>query len=117
MHDQLLEKFRAIKIHMKKYKKAINKGEKAKAVCLKKNKPIYSLHYILKERYPTFPDALRDMDDALTLLALFASFPSHESLKIRTKLYIKTNSSRENNPMPEVSSRVLSIFNPDSNIE
>ena len=86
MHDQLLEKFRAIKVHMKKYKKAINKGEKGKAQSLLRNKPSYSLHYILKERYPTFPDALRDLDDALTLLTLFASFPSHEALKIRTEI-------------------------------
>ncbi|MDR3735792.1 MAG: hypothetical protein P4L10_09670 [Acidobacteriaceae bacterium] len=84
LHDQLLEKFQSIKSHMRKYRKALRRNEKALAASIKKNKPTYSLHYIIKERYPTFPDALRDMDDALSLLVLFASFPSHESLKIRT---------------------------------
>ena len=82
MHDQLLDKFRAIKSHMKKFHRAMNRGDKGLAASLLRNKPTYSLHYILKERYPTFPDALRDMDDALTLLSLFSSFPSHETLKI-----------------------------------
>jgi pescadillo protein len=83
LHDQLLDKFRSIKIHMKKYRKALHRGEKSTAKRLIHSKPTYTLHYILKERYPTFPDALRDLDDALTLCTLFASFPAHETLKIR----------------------------------
>ena len=83
MHDELLDTFRSIKAQMRKYKRAVNRGEKHLAKSLKKNMPTYSLHYILKERYPTFPDALRDLDDALTLLTLFASFSTHEVHKIR----------------------------------
>lgn len=34
------------------------------------------LDHIVKERYPTFIDALRDLDDCLTLCFLFSTFPS-----------------------------------------
>lgn len=71
---------------MKKYKKAQFRGEKSKAADLKKNMPKYSLNHIIKERYPSFPDALRDLDDAISLLSLFASFPSHETLDIEPKM-------------------------------
>jgi len=38
--------------------------------------PTLTLDHIIKERYPTFIDALRDMDDALSLCFLFSTFPS-----------------------------------------
>jgi len=37
-----------------------------------KKTPKYSLATVIKDRYPTFIDALRDLDDALCLIALFA---------------------------------------------
>lgn len=38
--------------------------------------PQIKLDHIVKERYPTFIDAIKDLDDCLTLLFLFSTFPS-----------------------------------------
>jgi len=84
-HDTLLEKFRAIKAHMKKHKKFLGRRELANAELHMKKTPRYSLAPIIKDRYPTFVDALRDIDDALCLISLFAQLPQHETLEVNKK--------------------------------
>jgi len=46
--------------------------------------PKVKLDHIIKERYPTFIDALRDLDDALSMLFLFANLPSSEHIPAKT---------------------------------
>src|SRR6056300_1084159 len=74
-HDTLLDKFREIKAHLKKHKKLLGRREVKLAEKHMKKTPKYSLAPVIKDRYPTFVDALADLDDALCLVALFAQFP------------------------------------------
>lgn len=73
---------------MKKVKRAISRGERLRAANLKKRMPNYSLDHLVKERYPTFIDALGDLDDPLCLVSLFASFPTHKELKISNEVIL-----------------------------
>lgn len=67
---------------MKKVKRAMIRGNKLKAKKLLKNKPKYNLNHLVIERYPTFIDALRDLDDPLCLINLFSQFPTHKDLGV-----------------------------------
>jgi pescadillo protein len=48
------------------------------------------LDAVIKERYPTFIDALRDIDDALCLVALFSFLPSETEKGIASSLVENT---------------------------
>ena len=77
LHEPLLAKFRDQKALSKKIAKSLGRNEVQDAVRLEKNlTPKIKLDHIVRERYPTFIDALRDLDDALALLFLFANLPS-----------------------------------------
>ncbi|PVU91374.1 hypothetical protein BB560_006128, partial [Smittium megazygosporum] len=76
MHEPLLLKFREHKIYKRKLRHAIRKQEWTKAKSIRESRPTYSLDHLVIERYPTFQDALRDLDDAISMLSLFASLPS-----------------------------------------
>ncbi|OCH96498.1 hypothetical protein OBBRIDRAFT_765289 [Obba rivulosa] len=75
-HEPVLKKLREHKAFAKKLSRALGRGEWSVAKSLEENKPMYRLDHIIKERYPTFIDAVRDIDDALCMIFLFASLPS-----------------------------------------
>ncbi|XDG08570.1 hypothetical protein ABKA04_008185 [Annulohypoxylon sp. FPYF3050] len=84
LHEPLLQKFRDQKVLEKKISKALGRGDVGDASRLERNaarpektgKPRYTLDHVIRERYPTFVDALRDLDDCLSMLFLFANLPS-----------------------------------------
>lgn len=81
LHEPLLAKFREQKALSKKIARSLGRNEVQDAVRIQQQRmPKIKLDHIVRERYPTFVDALRDLDDALSLLFLFASLPSTDAV-------------------------------------
>ncbi|KAI0020730.1 Pescadillo N-terminus-domain-containing protein [Xylariomycetidae sp. FL0641] len=84
LHEPLLQKFREQKVLERKISRALGRGDVTDASRLEGNaarpdktgKPRYTLDHVIRERYPTFIDAIRDLDDCLSMLFLFANLPS-----------------------------------------
>ncbi|XP_067011888.2 pescadillo homolog [Anabrus simplex] len=76
MHEPMIWKIREFKIFERKVgrARALRDFEAMKRYL--NNHPTLKLDHIVKERYPTFIDAIRDLDDCLTLCFLFSTFPS-----------------------------------------
>ncbi|KFO66076.1 Pescadillo, partial [Corvus brachyrhynchos] len=84
LHEPIVNKFREYKVFVRKLRKAYGKSEWGTVERLKDNKPTYKLDHIVKERYPTFIDALRDLDDALSMCFLFSTFPRTGKCHVQT---------------------------------
>uniref|UniRef100_A0A3P9DAF5 Pescadillo homolog n=1 Tax=Maylandia zebra TaxID=106582 RepID=A0A3P9DAF5_9CICH len=84
LHEPIVGKFREYKIFVRKLKKAYGKTEWSAVERLRENKPTYKLDHIIKERYPTFIDALRDIDDALCMCFLFSTFARTGKCHVQT---------------------------------
>lgn len=83
LHEPLLVTLRETKSYAKKIARYTRKRDFAKVKSLEENlKPQYSLDHLIKERYPTFLDALRDLDDALSMLYLFAALPNTSNIAL-----------------------------------
>ncbi|KAJ2236557.1 mRNA-binding ribosome synthesis protein nop7 [Coemansia sp. RSA 1722] len=76
LSEPLMNKFREHKIFLRRLKNAIGKQDLTRAKSLEKNRPQYALDHLVIERYPTFVEALRDLDDALCMVFLFATMPA-----------------------------------------
>lgn len=85
-HEPLLDKFRDIRAYQKKIKKAEAKKNADLATLLRTREPTYKLDRLVRERFPKFVDALRDLDDCLTMVHLFAALPAVERAKIDVEL-------------------------------
>uniref|UniRef100_M3ZZU4 Pescadillo homolog n=1 Tax=Xiphophorus maculatus TaxID=8083 RepID=M3ZZU4_XIPMA len=84
LHEPIVSKFREYKIFVRKLRRAYGKTEWSAVERLKENKPAYKLDHIVKERYPTFIDALRDIDDALCMGFLFSTFARTGKCHVQT---------------------------------
>ncbi|XP_036382618.1 pescadillo [Megalops cyprinoides] len=84
LHEPIVGKFREYKVFVRKLRKAYGKAEWTSVQRLKENKPGYKLDHIVKERYPTFIDALRDIDDALSMCFLFSTFARTGKCHVQT---------------------------------
>ncbi|KAG7244030.1 hypothetical protein INR49_006191 [Caranx melampygus] len=84
LHEPIVGKFRDYKVFVRKLKRAYGKTEWSAVERLKENKPTYKLDHIIKERYPTFIDALRDIDDALCMCFLFSTFARTGKCHVQT---------------------------------
>ncbi|XP_034728678.1 pescadillo [Etheostoma cragini] len=84
LHEPIVGKFREYKVFVRKLKKAYGKTEWSSVERLKENKPVYKLDHIIKERYPSFIDALRDIDDALCMCFLFSTFARTGKCHVQT---------------------------------
>ncbi|KAJ3036294.1 mRNA-binding ribosome synthesis protein nop7 [Rhizophlyctis rosea] len=80
LHEPVLQKLREQKVFARRLTRAISKKEYALAKNLEEMKPEYTLDHIIKERYPSFIDALRDVDDALSMVFLFATLPTDDKI-------------------------------------
>ncbi|XP_060529066.1 pescadillo homolog [Cylas formicarius] len=76
LHEPIIWRLRDYKIFNKKVGRARALRDFEKLHKYLNNHPTLKLDHIVKERYPSFIDALRDLDDCLTLCFLFSTFPS-----------------------------------------
>lgn len=76
MHEPIIWKLRDYKIFNRKVGRAKAMRDFTSMKRYLDNHPTLKIDHIVKERYPTFIDALRDLDDCLTLCFLFSTFPS-----------------------------------------
>jgi len=77
-HEPLLNKFFELKTFMKKFKRLMGRSEYTLAAGFEERKPQYTLSHLVRERYPSFEDAVRDLDDAVSMLALFQSLSADQ---------------------------------------
>ncbi|KAI9205545.1 Pescadillo N-terminus-domain-containing protein [Polychytrium aggregatum] len=81
LHEPILYKLREQKTFAKKLTKLISKKEWSSVDRLREQKPNYTVNHLIKERYPSFVDAIRDLDDALSMVFLFSTLPAGDKVQ------------------------------------
>ena len=74
-NEPIINKFREFKTYVKRLKRARGRRDVKALGRLRANKPSYKVDHIVKERYPSYTDAIRDLDDCLSLIFLFSILP------------------------------------------
>jgi pescadillo protein len=76
--DPIVKKLFRFETYQKKMTKFAGRKDFAKGKHYKEfNKPEYSVAHCVKERYPSFIEAVRDLDDALCHVYLYSQLPAH----------------------------------------
>lgn len=81
-HEPILNKFFELKTFMKKFKRLMGRRQNNLAKKWEERKPKFTLHHLVRERYPGFDDAVADLDDAVSMIALFQSLPADKTREI-----------------------------------
>ena len=84
-HERLINTIREQNSHHKKVVKAQAKRRIDVLKRLALNVPKARLDHLIVERYPNFTDALRELDDPLCVVALFANLPADHKVGIAPK--------------------------------
>ncbi|KAI6194624.1 Pescadillo-like protein [Aphelenchoides besseyi] len=83
-NEPLIDKFRSDKTFLRRIKTARRKKEPERAERLLENRPEVKLDGIVRERYPTFLSAVRDLDDCLCLCFAFSVLPRSRVVRRQT---------------------------------
>jgi len=81
-NEPIINKFREFKVYVKRLKRARGRRDIKALGRLRTLKPTYKVDHIVKERYPTFIDAVRDLDDCLSLIYLFSMLPKSKRVYV-----------------------------------
>ncbi|XP_055610416.1 pescadillo homolog [Uranotaenia lowii] len=76
LHEPIVWTLRDRKIFNRRIAQARAKGNNLLKNVRMANYPEIKLDHIIKERFPTFIDAIKELDDCMTLLFLFSTFPA-----------------------------------------
>uniref|UniRef100_A0A182U4V1 Pescadillo homolog n=1 Tax=Anopheles melas TaxID=34690 RepID=A0A182U4V1_9DIPT len=76
LHEPIVWTLRDRKIFNRRIKHAAAKQNMNLRDIRLHNYPQLKLDHIVKERYPTFIDAIKELDDCMTLLFMFSTFPA-----------------------------------------
>lgn len=83
--DELVKWYREMSTYKKKvaYLKGVNRPAELEA--LRQRKPKLNMDHFVRERYPTFQDAVNDLDDAMSLICLFVEMQHGVTAKLMKK--------------------------------